>query len=96
MRKHLSVLSLRGRRVLFSSKLALSPRQCGKHRVTGTASFLHQLSGPKMCAAAGFHFDQARWPVGEEGQHLSAFELLAQAHCAALINTMSLKHILCF
>jgi hypothetical protein len=31
MRKRLSELSLRGRRVLFSSKLALSPRQCGKH-----------------------------------------------------------------
>ncbi len=32
MQKRLSDLSLRGRRVLFSSKLALSPRQCRKHR----------------------------------------------------------------
>jgi hypothetical protein len=32
MRKCLSELSLRGRRALFLSKLALSPRQCGKHR----------------------------------------------------------------
>jgi hypothetical protein len=32
MRKRLSELSLRGRRVLFLSNLALSPRQCGKHR----------------------------------------------------------------
>jgi hypothetical protein len=31
MRKCLSELSLRGRRVLFLSKPALSPRQCGKH-----------------------------------------------------------------
>jgi hypothetical protein len=30
MRKRLSELSLRGRRVLFLSKLALSPRQCGR------------------------------------------------------------------
>jgi len=29
--KRLSELSLRGRRVLFSSKPALSARQCGKH-----------------------------------------------------------------
>jgi hypothetical protein len=32
MRKRLSEFSLRGRRVLFLSKLALSTRQCGKHR----------------------------------------------------------------
>ena len=32
MPKCLSESSLRGRRVLFSSKLAISPRQCGKHR----------------------------------------------------------------
>jgi hypothetical protein len=32
MRKCLSELSLRGRRVLFLPKLALSPRRCGNHR----------------------------------------------------------------
>jgi hypothetical protein len=31
MRKRLSELSLRGRRVLFLPKLTLFPRQCGKH-----------------------------------------------------------------
>jgi hypothetical protein len=43
MRKCLSELSLRGRRVLFLSKLALSPRQCGKHRRNSLIVRAYQL-----------------------------------------------------
>jgi hypothetical protein len=43
MQKCLSELSLRGRRVLFLSKLALSPRQCGKHRYNSLIVRAYQL-----------------------------------------------------
>jgi hypothetical protein len=43
MRKCLSELSLRGRRVLFLLKLALSPRQCGKHRHNSLIVRAYQL-----------------------------------------------------
>ena len=43
MRWCLSELSLRGRRALFLSKLALSPRQCGKHRHNSLIVRAYQL-----------------------------------------------------
>ena len=43
MRKRPSEFSLRGRRVLFLSKLALSPRQCGKHRHNSLIVRAYQL-----------------------------------------------------
>jgi hypothetical protein len=52
-----------GRVVLVRLNVRLD--ELRRHQLYGMP-LLHQFSGPKMCTAAGFHPDQARWPVGEE------------------------------
>jgi hypothetical protein len=54
-----------------------------------------ELARPMVRTAAGFHADEARGQVGEEGRHLAALELLAQHRFSVLIHTVNLKHALC-
>jgi hypothetical protein len=56
---------------------------------------LDELARPVMRAATGLHPDQAGRQVGEELQHLAAFELLAQHRFPALAHPVDLEHALC-
>ncbi len=44
---------------------------------------------------ACFHAHSTRLQIGEEGQHLTAPELLLQGHITSLVYTVNLKNVLC-
>ena len=65
-----------------------------RHEFDGVAVVL-KLSCPVVRTAAGFHADQARWQVGEVGEHLGTLQFLARGHLAVFIHTVYLKNSLC-
>jgi hypothetical protein len=55
---------------------------------------LADLAPPEMCAAAGFHRDNARRKLAEKLQNLYSTLLLAQDRSTSAVGSMNLKHIL--